>query len=150
MTQIRNANIPLRIKNVKNPNGSGTIIYPFQNDEETSKSTTPESSVEPLNSLKHNVSSFMSANGYYGKDRNRRTPTALTMKDSIILLNVASLRQSKSHGFLARVFAKLDELHIVTDLITSSEQSISLALSSTDDALQIEQLILSLERIGKV
>ncbi|RFU30812.1 hypothetical protein B7463_g5523, partial [Scytalidium lignicola] len=152
MEQIRNAKIPLRIKNVKNPNGSGTIIYPHQNYNRNTDSlpSSLASSVESLASLVDGVSSFMSANGYYGEDRNRRTPTALTTKDSIILMNIVSLRQTKSHGFLAQVFAKLDELHVVADLITSSEQSVSVALASLDEALKIDRLILSLEKIGKI
>lgn len=149
MEQIRNANIPLRIKNVKNPEGHGTIIYPSR-----SGGSTP--TFEDSNSDTHlsdaAISSFMSANGYYGASQSRRAPTALTTKDSIVLVNIQSNRQIKSHGFLAQVFRKLDELDVVADLITSSEQSVSLAISSLDgiESANTNRLIKSLEKCGKV
>ncbi|KAH6722814.1 aspartate kinase [Leptodontidium sp. MPI-SDFR-AT-0119] len=145
MDQIRQASIPLRLKNVKNPSGSGTIIYPSPSGVSTpstvsvsaSTSTTP-----PLNAFISNtntsISSFMSANGYYGTSQSRRAPTALTTKDSIVLVNIQSNRTTKSHGFLAEVFNRLDALGAVTDLITSSEQSVSLALSGLEDEGEVE------------
>lgn len=149
MEQIRNASIPLRLKNVKNPEGSGTIIYPSQSSGSSSPSSSAsESSSGGSNSV---ISSFMSANGYYGESQCRRTPTALTTKDSIVLINIQSNREKKSHGFLAHVFQKLDEMKAVADLITSSEQSVSLAISSlADHAEKAERLIASLEKCGKV
>ncbi|KAL5330303.1 hypothetical protein ACEPPN_003829 [Leptodophora sp. 'Broadleaf-Isolate-01'] len=145
MDQIRQASIPLRLKNVKNPSGSGTIIYPSPSGVSTpstvsvsaSTSTTP-----PLNAFISNtntsISSFMSANGYYGTSQSRRAPTALTTKDSIVLVNIQSNRTTKSHGFLAEVFNRLDALGAVTDLITSSEQSVSLALSGLEEEGEVE------------
>ncbi|KAH6664680.1 aspartate kinase [Halenospora varia] len=149
MGQIRNANVPLRIKNVKNPEGSGTIIYPSPSPSNTPKTSSSTSSLTSLNSS-DSIASFMQANGYYGSSQSRRAPTALTAKDSIVLMNVQSNRQKKSHGFLAQVFAKLDELDVVADLITSSEQSVSLAISSLDGLAKIERLMQSLEKCGKV
>lgn len=80
----------------------------------------------------------MSANGYYGTSQSRRAPTALTTKDSIVLVNIQSNRTTKSHGFLAEVFNRLDALGAVTDLITSSEQSVSLALSGLEEEGEVE------------
>jgi aspartate kinase len=150
MQQIRNANIPLRLKNVKNPEGNGTIIYPSQTGTNSPKSESEASSVSGSVSDSA-IFSFMSANGYYGKSQSRRAPTALTTKDNIVLINIQSNRQKKSHGFLAQVFNKLDEANAVADLITSSEQSVSLAISSLeDDAVKLDRLIASLEKCGKV
>jgi aspartate kinase len=148
MDQIRNANIPLRLKNVKNPSGNGTIIYPSQR----SGSNTPgsRSPSPPAVIPNSTISSFMSANGYYGPSQSRRTPTAITSKDSIILINVQSNRESKSHHFLAQVFGTLDRLQAVVDLITSSEQSLSLALSSLDSEDAVMALVKALEKCGKV
>lgn len=145
MEQIRAANIPLRLKNVRNPGGTGTIIYPSHSTASSSaRSSTPIS-------LDSDISSFMSANGYYGESQARRIPTAVTTKDSIIVINIQSNREKKSYGFLAHVFQKLNELHVVADLITSSEQSVSLAISSLEnDAVKTACLIASLEKCGKV
>jgi aspartate kinase len=92
----------------------------------------------------------MSANGYYGESQSRRAPTALTSKDSIVLVNVQSNRQKKSHGFLAQIFGKLNQLDAVADLITSSEQSVSFALSTLDTTEKVARLVESLEKCGKV
>ncbi len=93
----------------------------------------------------------MLANGYYGTSQSRRAPTALTSKDSIVLINVQSSRTMKSHGFLAEIFTRLDKLGIVTDMITSSEQSISLAISSLDDEnIGLERVVESLGKCGSV
>ncbi|KAG9236834.1 aspartate kinase [Amylocarpus encephaloides] len=147
MEQIRTANIPLRIKNVKNPDGNGTIVYPSQ----SGGTTTPESNSDPERSVSDlSISTFMRANGYYGVSQNRRTPTALTTKDSIVLINIQSNRQKKSHGFLAQVFHKLDVMKAVADLITSSEQLVSLAISSFDEPEKTTRLIAELEKCGKV
>jgi aspartate kinase len=153
MEQMRNANIPLRLKNVNNQTGNGTIIYPSENYGKPSPSITPPNSApgtpEPP-PLVPGVSSFMSANGYYGQSRNRRTPTALTTKDSIVLLNIQSNRQIKSHGFLAQVFNSLDQRNVVVDLITSSEQSVSFALESFDEENDLVVLTKRLEKFGTV
>ncbi|RDW66694.1 hypothetical protein BP5796_09443 [Coleophoma crateriformis] len=151
MEQIRKANIPLRLKNVKNPGGRGTIIYPSDDSSSGTSSDTP-SPVSSTESLLQDTSiaGFMSANGYYGKGRHRRSPTALTAKDSMILLNIQSNRHVKSHGFLARVFGSLDELNVVADLVTTSEQSVSLAISSISRPEEEKRLFISLERFGKV
>jgi aspartate kinase len=150
MEQIRNANIPLRLKNVKNPAGSGTIIYPSNRSGASSpKSDSDSRPATPLTRA-NSIASFMSANGYYGESQSRRTPTALTSKDSIVLVNIQSNREKKSHGFLAQVFGKLNQLNAVADLITSSEQSVSLAISTLDTAEKIERLVESLGKCGKV
>lgn len=152
MEQIRNANIPLRIKNAKNPGGSGTIIYPSRSGGSTP--TSEDSNLGNANSSLSDaaIASFMSANGYYGASQSRRAPTALTTKDSIVLINIQSNRQIKSHGFLAQVFRKLDDLDVVADLITSSEQSVSLAISSLDGSenANANMLLKSLGKCGKV
>jgi aspartate kinase len=159
MDQIRNANIPLRLKNVKNPEGSGTIIYPSpgsaypgtpNSDSITSDSPPSRTSTPSVLTTDAGIASFMSANGYYGESQSRRAPTALTTKDSIVLVNVQSNRQTKSHRSLAQVFVKLNELNVVADLITSSEQSVSLALSSLDSEEKIDRVREGLEKCGKI
>src|SRR4051794_14912116 len=124
MEQIRVASIPLRLKNVKNPEGTGTIIYPSQSSGSSSPSSKSSQS-SSMTTPNPDISSFMSANDYYGESQSRRTPTAITTKDSIVLINIQSNREKRSTGFLAQVFQKLNEMNAVADLITSSEQSVS-------------------------
>jgi aspartate kinase len=146
MEQIRRADIPLRIKNVKNPDGNGTIIYPSPSNPISRNQSTMSLPLTPSNG----VSSFMSANGYYGISQSRRTPTAITTKDSVVLINIQSNRQRKCPEFLAQVFHVLNQNDTVTDLITSSEQSVSLAISSLDTGEKIVNLVSELEKCGNV
>lgn len=62
------------------------------------------------------TASFMTANGYHGDTLHRYMPTAITVKDSIVIINVLSHRNWKSHGFLAMVFERLDFCKVVVDL----------------------------------
>jgi aspartate kinase len=80
--QIDGAGIPLRLKNVMDPQGMGTIIHP------SSRVSLPFSAVEtPPRTPKHERDveaagaklSFMAANGYYGPNQYRRKPTAVTV-----------------------------------------------------------------------
>jgi aspartate kinase len=151
MEQIRSANIALRLKNVKNPSGSGTIIYPSRRSGTTPPRSDPDSHPEtPVTPPNPGISSFMSENGYYGETQSRRAPTALTSKDSIVLISVQCDRQKKSHGFLAQVFGKLNLLDTVAYLVTSTEQSVSLALSTLDTPGKVERIVESLGKCGKV
>ena len=54
----------------------------------------------------------------------------MTAKDSIIIIKVLSHSNSKSHGLLAKIFERLDHHKLVVDLVTTSEKSVSLAVSS--------------------
>lgn len=157
MQQIRSANIPLRLKNVKNPGGRGTIIYPCASHPRSGKDLPCEipvgCGVGRGSPSEGGVASALSANGYYAEGNNerrhhRRSPTAITTKDSIVLLNIQSNRQTRSHGFLAQVFSTLDQMNVVADLVTTSEQSVSIATSLERDDL--ERLVKLLGRFGNV
>jgi aspartate kinase len=73
----------------------------------------------------------MTANGYYGESQSRRTPTAITVKEGITVLNVKSNGTSRPQTFLARVGEILQEHDVDIDLISSSQQMLSLAVVST-------------------
>jgi aspartate kinase len=80
--QIDGAGIPLRLKNVMNPQGSGTIIHPSQRSPRvlsvTDVSSFCLSRKQDASKLNSNIS-FMTSNGYYGPDHCRRRPTAVTV-----------------------------------------------------------------------
>ncbi|KAI9250208.1 Aspartate/glutamate/uridylate kinase [Phascolomyces articulosus] len=122
MEQVIRAEIPIRIKNVENPAGSGTIIYP--EDQKKIMDTTTL--------LRHKL------------------PTAVTIKDNICVLNVHSNRKNVSHGFLAKIFATLDEYGVVVDLISTSEVHVSMALGSDMVQANLDKAIADLELLGTV
>ncbi|PKY26434.1 aspartate kinase [Rhizophagus irregularis] len=124
MEQVIRSDIPIRIKNVMNPLGEGTIIFP----------DAPKKSKK--GSLK---------NGYH-----RRHPTAVTIKNNNIVLNIHSNRKIMSHGFFARIFAALDTYGIVVDLISTSEVHVSMALGAEIVKKDLQKALKELEKLGDV
>lgn len=111
MEQVIRAQIPIRIKNVENPKGSGTIIYP---DEAFPRGIAEHPSADSPAFVKEE------------KDKvEGRMPTAVTIKDGMVVLNIHSNRKTISHGFLARIFGTLDRAGVVVDLISTSEVHVS-------------------------
>ncbi|KAI8300838.1 putative aspartokinase [Colletotrichum sp. SAR11_240] len=150
MDQIRCANIPLRLKNVFNPTGAGTIIYPSRTP---SPPLTPPTPTDEKVDVKVPLPSidFMLGNGYHGDQKERRRPTAVTVKDPILLVNVVCNRNTKSQGFLSGVFDRLEEAGIKTDLVTTSERNVSLAFQHSEEgSCQHQRLRVELEKFGKV
>lgn len=103
--------IPIRIKNVKNPRGNGTIVIP-----------------NPVLSASHQL--LRSSPTEIQSAKTPKRPTAVTIKDHISVINVHSNKRSISHGFFARVFSILDKYAISVDLISTSEVHVSLAIHS--------------------
>jgi len=101
--------IPIRIKNVKNPRGQGTIIVP-----------------DPIHSAGHRLHRHQPSDP--SLRRKPKRPTAVTIKDNISVINVHSNKRSISHGFFARVFSILDSHQISVDLISTSEVHVSMAV----------------------
>lgn len=113
MDQVIRATPPIRIriKNVKNPRGNGTIILPDPIPEPSQN--THSRSPSPVDSRK-----------------TPKRPTAVTIKDKISVINVHSNKRSISHGFFAKVFSILDSREISVDLISTSEVHVSMAVHS--------------------
>lgn len=101
MEQVIRAKIPIRIKNVMNPRGHGTVIDP----ETTIDKNGPDS-------------------------RRPKRPTAITIKRNILVLNVHSNKRSLSHGFFAKIFSVLDHRRLSVDMISTSEVHVSMAIHS--------------------
>ncbi|RVX69511.1 hypothetical protein B0A52_06575 [Exophiala mesophila] len=119
MDQVIRARIPIRIKNVMNPRGSGTIIYPDSPSELSSASSG------------HDPKLFRSrSTSYLAESQGPKRPTAVTMKHKILVMNIHSNRRSLSHGFFAGIFATLDKWRLSVDVISTSEVNMSMALHS--------------------
>ena len=72
---------------------------------------------------------------------------SIACKKGISAVTIASTRMLLAHGFLARVFEVFGRHHIVVDLVTTSEVTISVTL---DDDAMLERAIADLEGIGRV
>jgi aspartate kinase len=124
--------IQIRIKNVKNPRGNGTIVVP----------DPVLASGQPL--LKERISS-----GPLRKTPKR--PTAVTIKDKISVINVHSNKRSISHGFFAKVFSILDRRQISVDLISTSEVHVSMAIHAASvSQADLKQAADELSECGEV
>lgn len=159
MEQVINASIPIRIKNVEKPKGQGTVIYP---DPETIESTavTPPANGNGQSASQNQLPDFaaklkeLSQNDpefqKYSSLGKMKIPTAVTIKDTIIVLNVRSNRKTISHGFLAKIFGTLDRFGIVTDLISTSEVHVSIAMNGSMRRQLLDKVVNELKKVGEV
>ena len=121
MEQVIRASIPIRIRNVTNPRGTGTTILPdSSNVSAFTKYSLPHLPPPPaFRSRKPTITNIPLS-------RVKR-PTAVTVKNRILVINVRSNKRTSSRGFLERTFAILDKWRLSVDLIASSEVSVSMA-----------------------
>ncbi|ODQ54846.1 aspartate kinase [Saitoella complicata NRRL Y-17804] len=140
--QVMHARIPIRIKNVENPKGDGTIIFPsnLQPRAQGGDATPPHPPKNVPESL------YQKALGQ------PRMPTAITTKENIVVISVHSNRKSLSHGFYRELFGVLDKYRLAVDLIATSEVHVSLAVHSEarHHQLRLGEAIKELQRIGQV
>lgn len=139
MEQVIRARIPIRIKNVENPKGDGTIIYP---DEKFPRGATDGSGNTEVSYQVSSKSNDLKVE--------TKVPTAVTIKDNIIVLNIHSNRKTISHGFLARIFGTLDRAGVVVDLISTSEVHVSMAMQDLSSKKRLDRLAKDLEKIGDI
>jgi len=121
MEQVIRRKIPIRIKNVENPRGGGTVIHP---DLDADVTGTYSGSLDGSDNADSDISQgYLLGLGApeHSPPRRRKSPTAVTIKERIVVLNVSSNRKSVSHGFLAGIFGTLDRYGVVVDLISTSE-----------------------------
>lgn len=134
MDQVIKAEPPIRIriKNVKNPRGNGTIVVP-----------------DPVQSPAQQIKRSRPSDPSLRKTPKR--PTAVTIKDNISVINVHSNKRSISHGFFAKVFSILNNHRISVDLISTSEVHVSMAIHAGSSSLKhLESARDALEEIGDV
>ncbi|CAG8736171.1 2108_t:CDS:2, partial [Dentiscutata erythropus] len=136
MEQVMRSNIPIRIKNVMNPLGKGTVIF-------------PDTSLKNGSLTRLNISELLYQNGYL-RDMSRKHPTAVTIKNNIVVLNIHSNRKTMSHGFFAQIFAALDNYGIVVDLISTSEVHVSMALGAEIVERDLQRALDDLKKLGRV
>ncbi len=72
---------------------------------------------------------------------------SIASKQGITAVTIASTRMLLAHGFLARVFEVFGRHHVVVDMVTTSEVSISVTV---DDTSRLAEALAELESIGRV
>lgn len=150
--------IPVRIKNVKNPRGNGTIVLPDPVHAPGQQLQRSARGSFVAGGAPAPAGTTTTANGLLapgaaaaGVRLTPRRPTAVTIKDRISVLNVHSNKRSIAHGFLASVFSVLDRQHISVDLIATSEVHVSMAIHAPDVAdTNLERASKELSDIGDV
>lgn len=121
MEQVIRESIPIRIRNVTNPGGTGTTILP-----DSIRTPIPTKNNPPR--LPTSPSFRCRKSGIRISPTSRvKRPTAVTVKNHILVVNVRSNKRTSSRGFLERTFAILDKWRLSVDLIASSEVSVSMA-----------------------
>lgn len=147
--QINGAEVPLRLKNVVNPADGGTVTYPSKRPSAPSSgSSSPSKPLTPAASAMAKAS-FMTASGYYRREQCRRSPTVVTVKEDIVVLNVQPHGTTSPQQFLSGVSSILEQHLITVDWTTCSQQMLSLAV----DALKVSALsgaIASLKSLGVI
>ncbi|KAF9003441.1 Aspartate/glutamate/uridylate kinase [Cyathus striatus] len=146
MEQVIRRRIPIRIKNVERPSGGGSVIRPDPEFEDEHEHETQVSADTPARTLRALAEFSMDSDIH---DR-KRLPTAVTIKERIVVLNVNSNRKSVSHGFLAGIFGTLDRFGVVVDLISTSEVHVSMAIEDGMGKLVLERLVKELRKSGTV
>lgn len=72
---------------------------------------------------------------------------SIASKQGVTAITIVSTRMLHAHGFLARVFEVFGRHHVVVDLVTTSEVSISVTV---DDTSRLAAALVELEGIGRV
>lgn len=163
MEQAIKKAIPIRIKNVENPTGQGTVIFPdIPEGHDGSEDKLVDGHVDqPRPPMTPSASSSGKANfSAWGSSSNtsaatpvmgeRKLPTAVTIKDNVLVLNVHSNRKTVSHGFFAKIFAALDKYGVVVDLISTSEVHVSMAIPAALRPRTLERVKMDLQKVGTV
>jgi aspartate kinase len=130
---------------VVNPRGTGTVIHPGPGND-TPTEVPPSGVSEPAASLAALNDLTLLADEH----RRHKVPTAVTIKEHIVVLNVNSNRKSVSHGFLAGIFLTLDKFGVVVDLISTSEVHVSMAIEDGLAKKLLDKLVRELKKSGTV
>ena len=152
MKQAIQARIPIRIKNVMDPNSQGTAIMP----DPESPSTLP--------GRRSNLLPDLSAKLPHGNvTPGPKRPTAITAKRGMLVLEIEPDKGSVNPQFMLTMFTILAKWNLKVDIISVSELLVSLALHSQSSMVggvtkeetsitnhDIREAIAELERLGHV
>lgn len=126
--------------------GGGTVIHPNPEESIIGELAPASGVTTPEMILSFHAQSLANPKS----TKTRRLPTAVTIKENIVVLSVNSNRKTISHGFLAKIFGTLDKFGVVVDLISTSEVHVSLAIENTLEKRLFARLVRELEKSGTV
>ncbi|KAJ3478070.1 hypothetical protein NLI96_g10020 [Meripilus lineatus] len=152
MEQVIRRKIPIRIKNVENPKGGGTVIHPDPDTDGTETSDAIEAEIAKLGAadIARGLSLKPLEDAHSLHQSQYKVPTAVTIKEHIVVINVNSNRKSVSHGFLAGIFGALDRFGVVVDLISTSEVHVSMAIEDGIQKKMLDRVVRELQKSGTV
>lgn len=150
--QVIRRKIPIRIKNVENPKGGGTVIHPDPDTDGTETSDAIEAEIAKLGAadIARGLSLKPLEDAHSLHQSQYKVPTAVTIKEHIVVINVNSNRKSVSHGFLAGIFGALDRFGVVVDLISTSEVHVSMAIEDGIQKKMLDRVVRELQKSGTV
>lgn len=130
-----------------NPRGEGTVIHPDPDvdSQDVEQALGANGVPEPVSSMM-----LLELARVAEERKQKRVPTAVTIKEHIMVLNVKSNRKNVSHGFFAGVFGTLDRFGVVVDLISTSEVHVSLAIEDNLHKKLLNRVVAELEKYGTV
>lgn len=149
MEQVISQSIPIRIKNIENAKGGGTLIQtPSESSSPTSSDGERERDLSIAPAVRK-LSKLRLKEDAHEKLRNK-LPTAVTIKENIVVINITSNKKNVSHGFLARMFGILDKHGLTVDLISTSEVHVSMAAENRRGNKAMERLLAEFRKLGTV
>ena len=119
MGQAMRAKVPIRVKNVMNPRGSGTLVRP--ND-----SLGYPGNIKGIEKPVDHAEEASSV----PKAQCTKAPTAMTSKRKVVVINVFSEERSFRPSFFASVIGKLHQWQLSVDLVCTSQVQMSMAIQS--------------------
>ena len=113
------AKVPIRVKNVMNPRGIGTLVWP--ND-----SLGDPGSIKGIGKPFDHVEEASSVS----KAQRTKAPTAITSKHKVVVINVFSEERSFRPSFFANVIEILHQWQLSINLVCTSQVQMSVAIQS--------------------
>lgn len=113
MGQAVRSKIPIRVKNVMNPSGAGTLVKPMESH---SARTQFDRSID------------------FDSGQSKR-PAAMTSKHDIVVVNVFSQERSLRPSFFMDVITVLGRWQLAIDLVCTSQVQLSMAIHSQAPAM---------------
>ena len=146
--RLNKARIPLHIKNVMNTDSPGTVVMPSDTGRSANGAVAVDGAQDDLSQLSGDLCIRATIKDD-DEARPGKWPTAVTVKNPIFVANIISNQKNKGHKFLAKLFDRLDHHRLSVDLMTTSVQSVSLAMSADDESGLLLALA-DLEKFGNV
>ena len=119
MEQAMRARARIRVKNVRNPRGAGTLVWPNESSRNPVNVKGIEKAIDHPEkaSLNHQVQRL-------------KAPVAITSKHKVVVVNVFSEERSFRPSFFAKVIKILHQRQISIDLVCTSQIQMSMAIQS--------------------